>query len=166
MSDKVVTSFWNDWPFEDVIVQVSSDFKTWESLYNSDTDGSMQDVTGETGADKAYKDAMWAGQVIAYGPKSFRYIRAYNVGRGGGGFNGKSVWQEISVFTTFAGTELEGAENLLGAEARLEDWNALGGSEWTLENGILAVKGTGGWSRALALNDKKYKNFVLEGDFP
>lgn len=49
VSDKVVTSFWNDWPFEDVIVQVSSDFKTWESLYNSDTDGSMQDVTGETG---------------------------------------------------------------------------------------------------------------------
>lgn len=165
MSDKVVTSFWNDWPFEDVIVQLSSDFKTWESLYNSDTDGSMQDVTGETGADKAYKDAMWAGQVIAYGPKSFRYIRVYNVGRGGGGFNGKSVWQEISVFTTFAGTELEGAENLLGEGASLEDWNALGGSEWTLENGVLAVNGTGGWSRALALKDKKYKNFVIEGRF-
>ncbi len=165
VSDKVVTSFWNDWPFEDVIVQVSSDFKTWESLYNSDTDGSMQDVTGETGADKAYKDAMWAGQVIAYGPKSFRYIRVYNVGRGGGGFNGKSVWQEISVFTTFEGTELEGAENLLGEGASLEDWNALGGSEWTLENGVLAVNGTGGWSRALALKDKKYKNFVIEGRF-
>lgn len=61
-----MVSFWNDWPFEDVIIQVSSDFKNWESIFNNDTDGSMEDVTGETGTDGEYKDQMHAGQVIAY----------------------------------------------------------------------------------------------------
>ncbi|MFR1982311.1 MAG: hypothetical protein ACLS4Z_00145 [Christensenellaceae bacterium] len=66
---------------------------------------------GETGADKAYKDAMWAGQVIAYGLNPSAISARITSGR----------WRRLqrqkrlagnSVFTTFAGTELEGAENL------------------------------------------------------
>ncbi len=163
-TDKAVVSFWNDWPFEDVIIQVSSDFKNWESIFNNDTDGSMKDVTGERGRDGEYKDQMYAGQVITYTPRSFRYIRAYNIGRGGGMFNGRSVFQEISVFSSFDSSDLPRAESLLD-ETILSDWNELGGSDWTLKDGTLSVSGTGDWGRAIAFTGKKYKNFVIEGRF-
>ena len=161
--NKIITSFWGVWEFEDVIIQTSVDKKTWTTVFNNDTDGSMSSVTGEVGKDGKYVDEMYSGQVFNIEPRSVRYIRVYNVGVGGGILSGKSIWQEISAFSEFdAG---EHAEMLLTENSDISSWNKLGNSDWTLQGGVLSVSGTGDWNRAIVFNEKKFKNFIVEGTF-
>lgn len=163
--DKLSVSFWANWEFSDVIVQVSEDFNSWTSVFNNDTDGSMQSVTGEVGTDGTYKDEMHSGNVIAFEPKSVRYIRVHNVGAGGGSLTGKSIWQEISAFSLFDTNTVPNTVDLLKTYGTLDSWNSLGGGSWKIENGKIAAAGVGGWDRALALTEKKFKNFIIEGTF-
>ncbi len=163
--NKLSVSFWANWEFTDVIVQVSEDFSTWTSVFNNDTDGSMQSVTGEKGTDGKYKDEMYSGNVITFEPRSVRYIRVHNVGAGGGSLTGKSIWQEISAFSAFDIASVQGTTNLIDSYGNMGSWNELGGGSWKIENGKLVTSGTGGWNRALALTEKKFKNFIIEGTF-
>lgn len=161
--NRIITSFWANWEFDDVIIQTSVDKQVWNTVFNSDTDGSMSSVTGEVGKDGRYKDEMMSGQVFDIEPRSVRYIRVYNVGIGGGILSGKSIWQEISAFSEFNAEEV--CETLL-KDSDLSSWNALGNSEWTLDGGVLSTGGTSdNWGRAIAFTGKKYKNFIVEGTF-
>ena len=161
--NKIVTSFWCNWEFDDVIIQTSTDMSTWQTVFNNDADGSMAAVTNEVGKDGKYVDEMYSGQIFTFEPRAVRYIRAYNVGMGAGILNGKSIWQEISAFSGFEVGE--NAEELLTNYPDLSSWNVLGGSEWSLSGGVMSVSGTGDWNRAMVFNQKKYKNFIVEGTF-
>ena len=163
--NKLVTSFWANWEFTDVIIQTSVDGKSWNTVFNNDTDGSMQAVTGEIGSDGQYVDTMHSGNVFTFAEREVRYIRVYNVGAGGGVLTGKSIWQEISAFSDFNVDGLSNIEVLTKQYPEKSSWYELGGSQWTIENETLSLKGTGDWGRALVFTEKKYKNFVIEGTF-
>ena len=163
--NKIVTSFWANWEFTDVIIQTSVDGTTWETVFNNDTDGSMQSVTGEIGKDGQYLDTMYSGNVFTFDERAVRYIRVYNVGAGGGVLNGKSIWQEISAYSGFDISKLEGVEVLTEKYPEQSSWYELGGSQWMIENKTLTLQGTGEWGRALVFTEKKYKNFIIEGTF-
>ena len=163
--NKIVTSFWANWEFTDVIIQTSVDGTTWETVFNNDTDGSMQSVTGEVGTDGQYIDTMNSGNVFTFAEREARYIRVYNVGAGGGVLNGKSIWQEISAYSGFDISKLEGVEVLTEKYPEQSSWYELGGSQWMIENKTLTLQGTGEWGRALVFTEKKYKNFIIEGTF-
>lgn len=163
--NKIVTSFWANWQFEDVIIQTSVDGSTWTTVFNNDTDGSMQSVTGEVGKDGKYVDTMNSGNVFTFDEREVRYIRVYNVGKGGGILTGKSIWQEISAFSTYDVEKLPNAEILTKNYPEESSWYELGGSNWTIENETLSLSSTGDWGRALVFTEKKYKNFVIEGTF-
>ena len=162
---KIVTSFWANWEFIDVIIQTSVDGKTWETVFNNDTDGSMQSVTGEIGTDGQYVDTMYSGNVFTFAERDARYIRVYNVGAGGGVLAEKSIWQEISAFSGFDVDQLQNVEILTKQYPEASSWYELGGSQWTMEDGTFTLKGTGEWGRALVFTEKKYKNFIIEGTF-
>ena len=163
--NKIVTSFWANWDFEDVIIQTSVDGNTWETVFNNDTDGSMQSVTGEIGTDGQYVDSMYSGNVFIFDERAAQYIRVYNIGRGGGVLNGKSIWQEISAFSNFDAESTGKVDMLIKEYPNMSSWYELGGSSWTLADETLTLKGTGEWGRALVLTEKKYKNFIIEGRF-
>lgn len=163
--NKIVTSFWANWEFDDVIIQTSVDGSAWTTVFNNDTDGSMQSVTGEVGTDGTYVDTMYSGNVFTFPEREVRYIRVYNVGIGGGSLNGKSIWQEISAFSDFNVEQLQNVEILTKNYTEESSWYELGGSQWTIENETLSLSGTGDWGRALVFTEKKYKNFIIEGTF-
>lgn len=163
-SGKIVTSFWANWEFTDVVIQISPDSRNWTTVFNNDTDGSLSFVTGETGKDGKYTDSMYSGNVFDFTPQSFRYVRVTNVGAGGGVLNGKSIWQEISVFSSFDISTIENAVDLLN-NSDLSEWNPLGGANFTIENGTIKIPGSGEWGRAVVYKNEKYKNFVIEGTF-
>ena len=163
--NKIITSFWANWEFTDVIIQTSVDGKSWQTVFNNDTDGSMQSVTGEIGADGEYVDTMNSGNVFTFAQRAVRYIRVYNVGAGGGVLTGKSIWQEISAFSEFDVESLPNADLLTKQYPNKSSWYELGGSQWAIENQTLSLQGTGDWGRALVFTEKKYKNFVVEGTF-
>ncbi len=163
--NKIVTSFWANWEFEDVIIQTSEDGNTWQTVFNNDTDGSMYSVTGEIGTDGKYEDSMYSGNVFSFADRNVRFIRVYNIGRGGGVLNGKSIWQEISAFCGFDVNTLQNVDVLTKNYTNKSSWYELGGSQWTIENETLSLQGTGDWGRALVFTEKKYKNFIVEGTF-
>ena len=163
--NKIVTSFWANWEFTDVIIQTSVDGATWTTVFNNDTDGSMQSVTGEIGTDGKYVDTMYSGNVFTFPEREARYIRVYNVGAGGGILTGKSIWQEISAFRDFNVEQMQNVEVLTKNYTQESSWYELGGSNWTIENETLSLSGTGDWGRALVFTEKKYKNFIIEGTF-
>ena len=163
--NKIVTSFWANWEFTDVIIQTSVDGATWETVFNNDTDGSMQSVTGEVGTDGQYIDTMNSGNVFTFAEREARYIRVYNVGAGGGILTGKSIWQEVSAFSGFNIDELQNIELLAKQYPEKSSWYELGGSQWDISDETLTLKGTGDWGRALVFTEKKYKNFIIEGTF-
>ena len=163
--NKIVTSFWANWEFIDVIIQTSVDGNTWQTVFNNDTDGSMQSVTGEVGTDGQYVDTMYSGNVFTFENREARYIRVYNVGAGGGVLTEKSIWQEISAFSDFDVSKVGGVEILTKQYPEKSSWYELGGSQWTIQDETLSLQGTGEWGRALVFTEKKYKNFVIEGTF-
>ena len=162
---KIVTSCWANWEFDDVIIQTSVDGNTWTTIFNNDTDGSMQSVTGEVGTDGKYVDAMYSGNVFTFPEREVRYIRVYNVGIGGGILTGKSIWQEISAFSSFDVEKVNNVDILTKNYTEESSWYELGGADWTIENETLSLSGTGEWGRALVFTEKKYKNFIIEGTF-
>ena len=162
---KIVTSFWANWEFTDVVIQTSVDGKTWQTVFNNDTDGSLQSVTGEIGQDGTYVDSMYSGNVFSFAEREARYIRVHNVGAGGGILTGKSIWQEVSAFSGFDVEKMDNVDLLVKNYSDKSNWYELGGSQWTIDGGKLTLNGTGDWGRAITFTQKKYKNFIIEGTF-
>ena len=108
---------------------------------------------------------MYSGNIFTFDERAVQYIRVYNIGRGGGVLNGKSIWQEISAFSGFNAEDTGKVDMLIKQYPNMSSWYELGGSSWTIADETLTLKGTGEWGRALVLTEKKYKNFIIEGTF-
>ena len=78
---------------------------------------------------------------------------------------GKSIWQEISAFSSFDVEKVKNVDILTKNYTEESSWYELGGADWTIENEQLSLSGTGEWGRALVFTEKKYKNFIIEGTF-
>lgn len=162
--DRLIVSFWNNWTFSNVIIQLSEtpDFASCVTVYNSNREDSADyDASLPAGTSPDYQDEFAKGHTLMFEPVNARYVRVYNVGTGSGTLSGNSIWQEIEAYN-----HTDFSENSL-LDTPSSDWLVSGGGNWTLENGVLSVAddATAGWDRSYVYTGATYKNFVLEGTF-
>ncbi len=164
--DKIITSFWNNWTFKNVIVQLSetADFANPTTVYNSNkADSAEYDNTLPSGSSPDWVDTFGKGKTISFAPVNARYVRVYNVGTGAGGLNGFSVWQEIEVFNHVEFND----HSLLNTST--DDWMISGGGNWSIDSEKVSIAPSSSasehWNRSYVYTGKTYKNFILEGTF-
>ncbi len=150
--DSVNLSFWHEWNFYDVVVQLSesADFtKGVTTLFNGNEDGSIIGVAGEDGVWKNIRDTGTTLTLDA--PVNARYIRVTNNTKNDSGdvaFQYMSVFTEIQVFS--AAAQLPPLQEIV-ADAELPEDFSVGNStplEAVLERlpGALEIVDTAGGS--------------------
>ena len=155
--NKVIAKAWHDWEFDDVIIQTALDENFTQgvhTIYNSDTDNS---VGVGAGTDPLYIENPNGGHTFVFDPIKARYIRFYNVSARNA--TRKSIWEEIQALTY----KNEGT-NLLSQSS----WKVTGGGVWSIQDGVLKQTSEydqSSWNRSYTYTAKKYKNFILEGNF-
>ena len=85
--DRMIVSFWNNWTFSNVIIQLSEtkDFASSFTVYNSNRpDSPGFDKTLPEGNSPDYQDEFGKGHTLMFGAVQARYVRVYNVGTGSG----------------------------------------------------------------------------------
>ncbi len=158
--DRIIAKAFHDWRFDDVILQTALDKDFTQGVYtvfNNDTDNS---VGAGKGTDGIWQDVAGSmGQVFKFEPQAMRYIRFHNCSiQNDSRF---SIWEEIQAYTAY-----EEGEDLF---ANSSDWEITGGGTWVW-NGDGSVSQTGEanrttWNRSYTYTKKKFKNFILEGNF-
>ncbi len=158
--DKLVVKAYHDWNFEDVVLQTALDKDFTQGVYtvfNNDADDS---VGAGKGTDGNYTEVGGSvGHVFKFEPRSVRYIRFHN--RSTNGVDNYSMWEEIQAYTAY-----DGGADLLANSA---DWKITGGGTWVWNNdGSVSQTGEVNrtmWNRSYTYTKKKFKNFILEGNF-
>lgn len=161
--DRIITSFWNNWDFKNVVMQVSlsSGFEDCTTVYNSNRGGADYDGSLPAGDSPDWKDDFGKGKTVAFSPVEARYVRIYNVGMGAGVLRGQSIWQEIEVFC-----HLENEGRDLTATAP-EDWKPCGGGTWTKTADKISAssESSASWDRSYVYTKETFKNFIIEATF-
>lgn len=140
--DKVYVSFWHDWKFTGVKIQVAvnADFSDAKTIF----EGDLQNIPyGGVEFDVSELSAV-------------RYIRATGNAKG----EGFSIFTEIQAYNKY-----DAGVNLI---ADLDGWKALGGSEWINTGKAITLKGEYNretWDRAYGYTAATYKNFILDCEF-
>ena len=142
MIDKIAFSFWHDWVFTDVKIEIA-------------TQPDFSDKTTVFAPEGNYQNIPSYGDAVTFEPVSARYVRIHCANVNGNG----SIYTEVGVFTAYESS----GEDIL---ADKDNWNALGGSEWVVtESGGIRLNGTynqNDWDRAYSYTAKKFKNFMVD----
>ena len=138
--DKISFSFWHDWQFTDVKIEIA-------------TKADFSDKTAVFAPEGKYQNKPTYGDAVTFSPTSARYVRIHCA------HSDSSVYTEIGVFTAYE----SGGEDILSDKG---NWKALGGSQWEeTESGGIRLNGNYNqedWNRAYSYTAKKYKNFMVD----